>query len=75
MPKGERTLGINMRELNPQGKLSLLHSGSSCLLKCFALPDIDKLVTVKGLVIRCTPIIPDMKIGKFLQDSLLFRKV
>lgn len=43
MKKDERSLGINMRELNPQ--------------------DIDKLVTVKGLVIRCTPIIPDMKVG------------
>jgi DNA replication licensing factor MCM4 len=56
MPKGERTLGINMRELNPQGKL-------------FLLADIDKLVTVKGLVIRCTPIIPDMKIGELAEDS------
>jgi hypothetical protein len=25
--------------------------------------DIDKLVTIKGLAIRTTPIIPDMKIG------------
>jgi DNA replicative helicase MCM subunit Mcm2 (Cdc46/Mcm family) len=25
----------------------------------------DKLVSVKGLVIRTTPIIPDMKDGKF----------
>jgi DNA replication licensing factor MCM4 len=27
--------------------------------------DMDKLVSVKGLVIRTTPIIPDMKDGKF----------
>lgn len=26
--------------------------------------DTDKLVTIKGLVIRATPVIPDMKTGK-----------
>lgn len=28
------------------------------------MTDIDKLVTIKGLVIRATPIIPDMKTGE-----------
>lgn len=28
--------------------------------------DIDKLVTIKGLIIRATPIIPDMKTGQQL---------
>lgn len=28
--------------------------------------DIDKLITIKGLIIRATPIIPDMKIGMFI---------
>jgi len=26
--------------------------------------DTDKLVSIKGLVIRATPVIPDMKLGK-----------
>lgn len=30
-----------------------------------SLPDIDKLVTIKGLIIRATPIIPDMKTAFF----------
>ncbi|KAF7301490.1 DNA helicase [Mycena indigotica] len=38
---------VNMRELNPTGK----HSS----------PYTDKLVAINGLVIRTTPIIPDMK--------------
>lgn len=29
-----------------------------------ALSDMDKLVSIKGLVIRATPIIPDMKEGE-----------
>lgn len=28
--------------------------------------DMDKLVSIKGLVIRATPIIPDMKEGGFI---------
>ena len=27
--------------------------------------DMDKLVSIKGLIIRTTPIIPDMKDGEF----------
>ena len=27
------------------------------------LPDMDKMVSIKGLVIRTTPVIPDMKTG------------
>lgn len=34
--------------------------------------DIDKLVTIKGLIIRATPIIPDMKIGKSALMPLCF---
>ena len=29
------------------------------------LADIDTIVCIKGLVIRATPIIPDMKLGAF----------
>ena len=28
------------------------------------LADLDKMISIKGLVIRTTPIIPDMKMGK-----------
>jgi hypothetical protein len=36
--------------------------------------DMDKLVSVKGLVIRTTPIIPDMKEGTIVRlDILLIR--
>lgn len=31
--------------------------------------DMDKLVSVKGLVIRTTPIIPDMKDGKLPKNT------
>lgn len=53
---------VNMRELNPQGAYqpSLL---TRCRLIYFRLADIDKIVCIKGLVIRATPIIPDMKLG------------
>jgi DNA replicative helicase MCM subunit Mcm2 (Cdc46/Mcm family) len=30
--------------------------------------DTDKLVSVKGLVIRATPVIPDMSMGEFLHS-------
>jgi len=33
--------------------------------------DMDKLVSVKGLVIRTTPIIPDMKEGEYIRDWIL----
>lgn len=32
--------------------------------------DMDKMVSIKGLVIRTTPVIPDMKTGKFLSNSI-----
>jgi DNA replicative helicase MCM subunit Mcm2 (Cdc46/Mcm family) len=31
----------------------------------------DKLVSIKGLVIRATPIIPDMKEGKSIHSTVL----
>lgn len=34
------------------------------------LLDMDKLVSIKGLVIRATPIIPDMKEGELERDHL-----
>lgn len=48
---------INMRDLNPNGMMKYIEH--SLML------DMDKMVSVKGLVIRTTPIIPDMKSGKF----------
>lgn len=35
--------------------------------------DMDKLVSVKGLVIRATPIIPDMKDGKIAQRAIHYQ--
>lgn len=54
---------VNMRELNPTGavKSSLNHGFG--LTRFFA--DTDKLVSIKGLVIRATPVIPDMKVAFF----------
>ena len=34
--------------------------------------DMDKLVSIKGLIIRTTPIIPDMKDGQLLKSLLNF---
>ena len=58
---------INMRDLNPNGtRLTLLS-----LSKANFLADMDKMISIKGLVIRTTPIIPDMKIGKpFFQVTI-----
>ena len=33
--------------------------------------DTDKLVSVKGLVIRATPVIPDMSMGELLHSPLI----
>jgi DNA replicative helicase MCM subunit Mcm2 (Cdc46/Mcm family) len=33
--------------------------------------DTDKLVSVKGLVIRATPVIPDMSMGGFLHSPAI----
>jgi DNA replication licensing factor MCM4 len=51
---GEKT--VNMRDLNPGGEYSF---DIVRVLTTRGL-DTDKLVTVKGLVIRATPVIPDM---------------
>ena len=51
----------NMRSLNPQGTLS--SSRFDVGLSFFL--DTDKLVCIKGLVIRATPVIPDMKVAFF----------
>lgn len=62
---------INMRDLNPSGKSCLLRSNNSDRMSILTLwcplsfTDIDKLVTVRGLVIRTTPVIPDMKAAFF----------
>lgn len=52
---------INMRDLNPNGKP--LDLGFSCA-EANTATDMDKMVSIKGLVIRTTPVIPDMKTGK-----------
>ena len=54
---GEKT--VNMRDLNPGGQSALIR-----LCRTDLFPDTDKLVSVKGLVIRATPIIPDMTTGE-----------
>ncbi|KAJ3123031.1 hypothetical protein HK100_011745 [Physocladia obscura] len=46
---------VNLRELDPAGKLKNNDD----------FTDMDQLVTVRGLMIRCSPIIPDMKEGFF----------
>lgn len=55
---------INLRDLNPTG----LHFFCRNLPKTLAdyrFADTDKLVCIKGLVIRATPVIPDMKVAFF----------
>jgi DNA replication licensing factor MCM4 len=48
---------VNMRDLNPSGKpmsrLFAIYANSDA--------DVDKIVAIKGLIIRTSPIIPDMK--------------
>jgi DNA replication licensing factor MCM4 len=48
---------INLRDLNPSGKeeVAIRKNGANCFT------DMDKMISIKGLVIRTTPIIPDMK--------------
>ena len=53
---------INMRDLDPAGRSNHVTGVDSTIL--MSLLDMDKLVSIKGLVIRTTPIIPDMKEGK-----------
>ena len=54
---------INMRELNPNG----IYSSCCCWVMYVLIRrvDMDKMVSIKGLVIRTTPVIPDMKTGSF----------
>ncbi len=51
---------VNMRELNPNGKRHSVFQGMS---SADVIIDMDKMVSIKGLVIRTTPVIPDMKTG------------
>lgn len=54
---------VNMRELNPNGncnfKIHLFYVSLTLEV------DMDKMVSIKGLVIRTTPVIPDMKTAFF----------
>ena len=52
---------INMRDLDPNGSYSTTFF---FVRKANYVLDMDKMVSIKGLVIRTTPIIPDMKLGK-----------
>ncbi len=65
---------VNMRELNPQGAWGEAGSRENVVLTRVTPPaDTDKLVTVKGLVIRATPVIPDMKQGGSIHLALVPR--
>ena len=52
---------VNMRELNPNGECV---REDEVLCSADIIVDMDKMVSIKGLVIRTTPVIPDMKTGK-----------
>jgi DNA replication licensing factor MCM4 len=54
---------VNMRELNPTGECLLCYPFHKISRPTFL--DTDKLVCIKGLVIRATPVIPDMKAAFF----------
>jgi DNA replication licensing factor MCM4 len=58
---GEKT--INMRDLNPGGTSLHIKIYNCGILVLISFSDTDKLVSVKGLVIRATPVIPDMSMG------------
>ena len=55
---------VNMRSLNPQGNVIIIILSQHDLMPDSFL-DTDKLVCIKGLVIRATPVIPDMKVAFF----------
>ena len=55
---------VNMRELNPTGMCPSCFQLREHLIMT-RLVDTDKLVSIKGLVIRATPVIPDMKVAFF----------
>ena len=58
---------VNMRELNPNGMYKCdVHSNLIDMLL-----DMDKMISIKGLVIRTTPVIPDMKTGNAI-DPFIF---
>ena len=52
---------VNMRELNPNGECA---SEDQASRDANTIVDMDKMVSIKGLVIRTTPVIPDMKTGE-----------
>ena len=54
---------VNMRELNPNGERAY---NDEILCGADLNVDMDKMVSIKGLVIRTTPVIPDMKTGKMV---------
>jgi DNA replication licensing factor MCM4 len=55
----------NMRELNPTGTWSRSQRYICHFIPLTRSTDTDKLVSIKGLVIRATPVIPDMKVAFF----------
>lgn len=54
---------VNMRELNPNGERAY---NDEILCGADLNVDMDKMVSIKGLVIRTTPVIPDMKTGNMV---------
>ena len=56
---------INLRELNPGGRCFLVTADRVAADRGI---DMDKLVSIKGLVIRTTPIIPDMRDGEWYNE-------
>ncbi len=56
---------INMRDLNPSGTPHVFCFGFIRVIIHIHNVDTDKLICIKGLVIRATPVIPDMKVAFF----------
>lgn len=56
---------VNMRDLDPAGQLCPQSPTDVSQAELTLITDMDKLVSIKGLVIRTTPIIPDMKEGSY----------
>ena len=54
---------VNMRDLNPTG--TFFNSIRNKFYGSICFSDTDKLVSIKGLVFRATPVIPDMKVAFF----------
>ncbi len=59
---------VNMRDLNPGGASFRCHILAA--YRQSLVSDTDKLVSIKGLVIRATPVIPDMKQGQYSSPTL-----